>query len=99
MTTRVFRLTAERKEAPSGETVTLALDELMPDEGGEIVVLNQAGADTAVLTDDPVTARGVKDTHVTRAGHDVSGYAYCRFAGGMTLFYPRSHHLGVTDKE
>ncbi len=99
MATRIFRLTTARDEAASGETLTLALDELIPDQGGEVVVLNQVGADTTVVTDDPITARGVRDAHVTQAGHDVSGYAYCRFSGGITLFYPRSYHLCVTDEE
>lgn len=98
MTTRIFRLSGTRGRARSGGTLTLALDELLPDQSGEIVVPNQAGADTAVVTDDPVTAHGIKDAHVTEAGHDVSGYAYCRFADGITLFYPRSHFLCMAEE-
>ena len=59
MTTRIFRLTAASQAAASGETLALELDELMPDEGGEVVVLNRVGTDITVLTDDSVTARGM----------------------------------------
>lgn len=79
--------------------LTLSLTELLPDAGGEVVIHNQAGTDVTVLTDDPVTERGVERDHITRAGYDVSGFAYCRFAGGITVFYPRSHSFCVTEDE
>lgn len=78
--------------------LTLSLKELLPDEGGEVVIHNQSGNDTTVLTDEPVTERGIEHDHITRAGHDVSGFAYCRFGGGITVFYPRSHSLFVQDE-
>lgn len=98
MTTRIFTLTTAQASARKDEMLTLSLKELLPDEGGEVVIHNQAGTDTTVLTDDPVTARGIEQDHVTCAGHDVSGFAYCRFAGGITVFYPRSHSLCVQDE-
>jgi hypothetical protein len=101
MTTRIFSLLTARKPASDreDEKLTLSLKELLPDEGGEVVIHNQAGADVTVLTDDPVTARGIEPDHITRAGHDVSGFAYCRFAGGITVFYPRSHSFCITEAE
>jgi hypothetical protein len=106
MTTRIFALETRREAAHEDEdkvegheVVTLSLNELLPDEGGEIVIHNQAGTDVTVLTDDPITDRGIEHDHVTRAGHDVSGFAYCRFTGGITVFYPRSHSLCVTEEE
>jgi hypothetical protein len=61
------------------------------------VIDDQPDTDVTVLTDDPVTERGIEDDHVTRTGHDVSGFAYCRFGDGVTVFYPRSHALCVND--
>ena len=101
MTTRIFTLLTarEKPQALEDETLTLSLRELLPDAGGEVVIHNQAGTDVTVLTDDPVTEHGLKANHVTRAGHDVSGFAYCRFAGGITVFYPRTLSLCVTEAE
>ena len=99
MTTRIFTLSTARRPGLADEMLTLSLKELMPDERGEVVIHNQAGTDVTVLTDDPMTDRGVERDHITRAGFDVSGFAYCRFAGGITVFYPRSHSLCVTDDD
>lgn len=101
MTTRIFTLctTRQPKQAGEDEMLTLSLKELLPDAGGEVVIHNHADTDVTVLTDDAVTERGVEHDHVTRAGYDVSGFAYCRFAGGITVFYPRTHSLCVTEAE
>ncbi|HVA15044.1 MAG TPA: hypothetical protein VNF99_17490 [Stellaceae bacterium] len=99
MTTRIFTLYSQREATRDDDMLTLSLRELLPDDGGEVVIHNQAGTDVTVLTDDPVTDRGIERDHVTRAGHDVAGFAYCRFAGGITVFYPRTHSLCVTDVE
>jgi hypothetical protein len=99
MTTRIFCLNTQRKEAATEDAVTLSLKELMPDEGGDIVVFSGAETDISVVTDDPVTAEGIAEGYVTRAGHNVSGFAYCRFAGGITMYYPRAHLLCVEEDE
>jgi hypothetical protein len=97
MTTRIFTLITGRRATPQDHGMTFALEELLPDEGGEVVIHGDAG-DVTVLTDDPVVARGVSWDHITRAGHAVLGFAYCRFADGLTLFYPRSHALRVQER-
>jgi hypothetical protein len=97
MTTRIFTLTTAPAAATPDETPTFSVKELLPDDGGAVVIHNHAGTDVTVLTDDPVTAHGIERDHITRAGDDVSGFAFCRFAGGITLFYPRSHSLCVTE--
>lgn len=99
MTTRIFTLITGRRATRENNGLTFSLKELLPDDGGEVVIDNQTGDDVTVLTDDPVTDRGVEEDHVTCAGHDVSGFAYCRFAGGITVFYPRSHKLCVNASE
>lgn len=93
MTTRIFTLSSRRETAGESETVTFSLRELLPDDDGAVVIGDQAGTDVTVLTDDAPNERGIERDHVTRNGCDVSGLAYCRFAGGITLYYPRSHAL------
>jgi hypothetical protein len=101
MTTRIFTLNTKRATAAGkeDEMVTLSLKELLPDDGGEIVIQNQAGIDITVLTDEAITERGIEESHVTCTGYDVSGFAYCRFAGGITVFYPRALSLCITEAE
>ena len=99
MTTRIFTLVTGLRATRENNGLTFSLKELLPDDGGEVVIEDQTGPDVTVLTDDPVTDRGIERDHITRAGHDVSGFAYCRFADGITVFYPRSHSLCVNESE
>jgi hypothetical protein len=99
MTTRIFKLITGCRATRENNGLTFSLKELRPDEDGEVVIDDQIGTDVTVLTDDPVTDRGIEEDHITRAGHDVSGFAYCRFAGGITVFYPRSNPLCVNESE
>jgi hypothetical protein len=84
--------------APAGELLTLTLDDLIPDTHGEVVILSDAGHDIALVTQQPVASQGIEASHVTATGLDVSGYAYCTFADGLTLFYPPSQRFFVTDE-
>ena len=99
MTTRIFTLITGCRATPANNGLPFSLKELLPDDAGEVVIDNQTGSDVTVLTDDPVTDRGIERDHITDAGHDVSGFAYCRFAGGITVFYPRSQPLCVNESE
>ena len=99
MTTRIFTLITGRRAMPQNNGLTFALQELPPDQGGEVVIDSDAGADVSILSDDPIIARGVARHHVTDSGDDVSGFAYCRFAGGITVFYPRWHRLCIAEHE
>jgi hypothetical protein len=99
MTTRIFTLITGCRATRQNNGLTFSLKELLPDDGGEVVIDNQTDADVTVLTDDPVTDRGIEEDHITSAGHDVSGFAYCRFAGGITVFYPPAHKLCVNASE
>jgi len=99
MTTRIFTLVTGLRATRQNNGLTFSLKELLPDDGGEVVIEDQTGTDVTVLTDDPVTDRGIERDHITRAGHDVSGFAYCRFGDGITVFYPRSHSLCVNESE
>ena len=99
MSTRVFTLITGRAATPANHGLTFALKELLPDDSGEVVIRNETDADVTVLTDDPVIERGIERDHVTHGGDDVSGFAYCRFAGGITVFYPRSQSLCIKEDE
>ncbi len=78
-------------------TLSLSLGDLIPDAGNEIVILDGSGHDLAVVTDNAVAAHGIAGNHVTVTGFDVSGFAYCTFEGGVTVFYPATHRLIVTN--
>jgi hypothetical protein len=99
MTTRIFTLITGRRATRENNFLPFSLKELRPDQDGEVVIDDQIGTDVTVLTDDPVTDQGIEQDHTTRAGHDVSGFAYCRFGDGITVFYPRSHPLCVNESE
>jgi hypothetical protein len=84
--------------AMTGEALTLALGDLIPDPRGEIVILDQSGQDIAVVSHEAVAAQGVEPAHVMASGFDVSGFAYCTFASGLTVYYPATHRFLVTDE-
>ncbi len=88
---------AEGPIASRGETLTLTMEDLIPDARGEIVILNETGQDIAVVTADSIAAHGVESSHTTALGMDVSGFSYCTFASGLTIFYPSSQRLLITD--
>ena len=91
MTTRIFTLITGRRPTRANNGLSFWLKELLPDAGGEVVIHARPAPMSPFMTDDPVTDRGIERDHITHAGHDVSGFAYCRFADGITVFYPRSH--------
>ncbi len=80
----------------SADTLTLALGDLIPDARNEVVILDGSAQDIALVTHDAIAVHGVAEAHVTVAGLDVSGFAYCTFEGGITVFYPATHRLIVT---
>jgi len=96
MTTRIFTLVTGCRATRANNGLTFSLQELAPDDGGDVVIRADAG-DVTVLSDDPVIARGIACDHITRAGHAVLGFVYCRFADGVTVFYPRRHSLLIDE--
>jgi len=78
-------------------TLSLSLGDLIPDAHNEIVILDGSGSDLAVATDNAIASHGISGDHVTVSGLDVSGFAYCTFEGGVTVFYPATHRLIVTN--
>ena len=78
------------------EPLVLRLEDLLPDEAGEVVF---SAADTTpvnLLADSPLTGAGFADSHVTASGVDVTGLSYCSFESGLTLYYPSEIPLIVS---
>jgi hypothetical protein len=98
LSTRIFTLVTGCRATRENNGFTFTLQELLPDKAGDIVIRGNAG-DVTILTDDLVIDRGISSDHVTRTGHAVLGLAYCRFADGVTVFYPRRHSLSVKYSE
>lgn len=71
----------------SPEIWSLSLEDLLPDEGREIVLTPPENASIEVASSAPVLGTGVADAHVTATGIDVEGFHFVRFESGMTLYY------------
>jgi hypothetical protein len=79
------------------DQMVLSLHDLLPDSRGEIVLFNEAGPLAVnIMTDSRVTETGTADHYVTSAGVDVSGYHFCTFEAGLTIYYPPEIDLLVT---
>ncbi len=89
-------------EAPEGtigtlrDALVLHLEDLLPDEAGEIVLRHGTDASRLLL----VTGRDVVETgravpHVTATGENVSGMRYAVFRGGPVLYYGAELELEV----
>src|SRR5258705_11993514 len=91
---------AADRPVKTGEMLTLSLGDLVPDARGEIVILSGGTHDITVVTDEPVTKSGIEPVqpHLTETGLDVSGFTYCTFAGGVTVFCPTAHRLLVLNE-
>lgn len=75
----------------------LALDDLVQDENGEVVLFNDSGLRAlAISTATRVIEEGEAGRHVTAAGEDVSGFRYLAFANGLRLYYQPDLDLIVT---
>ena len=79
------------------DQMVLSLSDLLPDGRGEVVLFNEAGPlSVNITTDSRVTETGTADHYVTSAGVDVSGYHFCTFEAGLTIYYPPEIDLLVT---
>ncbi len=77
----------------------LALDDLVRDQAGEVVLFNDSGLRALALsTTTVVVEEGLAGRHVTAAGEDVSGFRYLAFANGLRLYYQQGLDLIVLDE-
>jgi hypothetical protein len=80
--------------------VMLALDDLVRDPNGEVVLFNDSGLRAlAVSTASAVVEDGQAGKHVTAAGEDVSGFRYLLFANGLRLYYQQGLDVLVLDED
>ena len=70
------------------EPLSLELNDLLPDEAGEVVLLGGAEVPLSIHAAEAVTAEGIAETHVTASGVDVTGLHYYSFESGITLYSP-----------
>jgi hypothetical protein len=79
--------------------LVLALDDLVRDPDGEVVLFNDSGLRTlAISSPTVVVEEGEAGRHVTAAGEDVSGFRYVAFANGLRLYYQPGLDLIVVDE-
>ena len=78
----------------AGAVVSVALEDLLPDRSGEVVLSTVDGLSVELLARQTLVDTGVSDRHVTASGFDVSGFSYYSFSGGLTVYF--SHESLVT---
>ncbi len=97
----VHRLLAAVQEGRGGalllqDTIVLHLDDLVPDEAGEVVLRHGADFTRLLLvTDRRLLGTGRALPHVTAAGESTVGLRQASFEGGPTFYYPADLQLEV----
>ena len=77
----------------------LALDDLMRDQNGEVVLFNDSGLRALALSTSTIAVEdGVAGRHVTAAGEDVSGFRFIAFADGLRLYYQHGLEVIILDE-
>jgi hypothetical protein len=76
----------EEIAARDSAKVVLALADLLPDPGGEIVIRSTGDGMIGVIAGEAITATGTAEAHVTAAGENVAGLLYYQFGSGVTLY-------------
>ena len=74
--------------AEPDDAVFLTLDDLLPDESGEVVLFAGQDLPVSLMTSEELTLTGIADVHVTATGHDVTGLHFYSFEGGITVYSP-----------
>ncbi len=79
------------------DTMVLTLDDLFPDENGEVVISSADGVPINLVASLPVDQSGVAEPHVTAAGIDVSGLNFRTFESGLTVYFEADSLIQITD--
>ncbi len=77
---------AQSAASAADEALILALEDLLPDVDGAVVMLADDNLPVNLVTDQPLAGSGVVDGHVSAGGLDVEGLFYYSFAHGLTLY-------------
>ena len=75
-------------EVDAIEPLSLGLNDLLPDEAGEVVLLGGTDVPLSIHAVEAVTAEGIADVHITAGGVDVTGLHFYSFESGITLYSP-----------
>jgi hypothetical protein len=68
--------------------VSLTLEELLPDDAGEVVLIAAEDVPIDLLSSETVTEAGIAPEHVTMGGMEVTGLHYYSFESGLTVYSP-----------
>ena len=68
--------------------VSLTLEELLPDDAGEVVLIAAEDVPIDLLSRETMTEAGIAPEHVTLGGMEVTGLHYYSFESGLTVYSP-----------
>jgi len=68
--------------------VSLTLEELLPDDAGEVVLIAAEDVPIDLLASESMTGAGISPQHVTLGGMEVTGLHYYSFESGLTVYSP-----------
>jgi hypothetical protein len=76
------------EEVAQDDSMVLALADLLPDSGGEIVIHSGGIGRIDVITERTITATGTTAEHITAAGENVTGFKFYTLDSGVKLYCP-----------
>ncbi len=83
------RLHGDEEFCTTGGVAVLCREDLLADEGNEIVIRHGGSERCVILLSSRAPVRsGRAVPHITAAGENVSGCRYVAFDDGMTVYYP-----------
>ncbi len=68
--------------------VSLTLEDLLPDDAGEVVLIAAEDVPIDLLSSETMTEAGIAPEHVTMGGMEVTGLHYYSFESGLTVYSP-----------
>lgn len=77
---------AQSAATASEEVLVLALEDLLPDVDGSVVMLADETLPVTLVTDQALAGSGVVAESVSAGGVDVAGLFYYSFAHGLTVY-------------
>ena len=78
------------------DSIALSLDDLLPDDNGNVVLFNDAGVtEMSIHAERPVVDAGIAGEDAALGNAEVAGMAYYSFDSGPTLYYPLDLHVSI----
>ncbi len=69
-------------------SVSLTLEDLLPDDAGEVVLVTADDVPINLLSSETMTEAGIAPEHVTMGGMEVTGLHFYSFESGLTVYSP-----------